>query len=50
MRINQKNVAMETESILYDDTSGDVLSNCEVFFTKFKAAKGKEVHAVLSRA
>ena len=40
---------METESVMHDNTSGDVLSICEQFFSKFKGTTGKEVYALFEQ-
>ena len=40
---------METESIMYDDTSGDMLSLCVHFFNKFKRTTGQDVCALFKQ-
>ena len=40
---------METESILHDDTTIDILYNAEKFYLKVTATNGKEVYAVFEQ-
>ena len=46
--VERDNEDLETESILHDDVSGDVLSNCEMFYSNLKATNVKEVYGRLN--
>ena len=41
-----EDVEMETESVLHDDTTIDMLSDAEKCYLKFKGTNGKEMNAV----
>ena len=40
---------METESILHDDTTIDILSKAEKFYLKCSVTNGKEIYAVFEQ-